>query len=328
MPRVLEKLEDAMLAQQKSRAFTLVELLVVITIIGILIALLLPAVQAAREAARQMQCANNLKQMGLAVHDFHNAYGGVPPVFSDGRGHASWMAHILPYMEQQAQYDAIVTDGRQAYTLVDLPDKPLNTQIPAYYCPTRRSAPQISTIDVQRRGTGPMTIGALCDYAICVGDGSPPWTTTYCGSNGIGSHAVECITTGAEPALKLVSWKYGTTFAQVTDGLSNTLMIGEKHLNPDHLGDYHYGDGTFYNDDWPVSYARFAGPSYPLAILPTDPIPSDVLSGRFGSWHSNGTCGFAMGDGSVQRLLPTIDSTVLGHLAVINDGHIIPGGAY
>jgi prepilin-type N-terminal cleavage/methylation domain-containing protein len=316
------------ISNRNSTGFTLVELLVVITIIGILIALLLPAVQAAREAARQTQCGNNLKQMALGVHDFHSAYGGVPPLFSDGTGHASWMVHILPYIEQQAQYDAIVTDGRQVYTLVGLPGKPLNTQIPAYYCPTRRSPPQLSTIDVQRHGTGPMTIGALCDYAICIGNNSPPWTNSYAESNGMGRHAVACVTTGTEPALKLVSWKYAITFAQVTDGLSNTLLIGEKHLNPDHLGDYQYGDGTFYNDDWPVSYGRFAGISYPLAVFPTDPIPINVLAGRFGSWHSNGVCGFAMGDASVQKLSPAIDSTVLEHLAVINDGHVIPAGAY
>jgi prepilin-type processing-associated H-X9-DG protein len=107
-------------------------------------------------------------------------------------------------------------------------------------------------------------------------------------------------------------------------------MIGEKHLNTDRLLDANYGDGTFYSDDWPISTVRLAGPSYPLAVAPTDPIVAlgDTALGRFGSWHPGGGCNFALADGSVQKLQPTIDSTVLGYLANINDGHAIPAGAY
>ncbi len=90
------------------RGFTLVELLVVIAIIGILVALLLPAVQSAREAARRMQCSNNLKQMGLAVHNFHDALNGSPPVHIDepggSRKGSTWCAVILPYLEQTSLY--------------------------------------------------------------------------------------------------------------------------------------------------------------------------------------------------------------------------------
>ena len=91
---------------QARHGFTLVELLVVITIIGILIALLLPAVQAAREAARRMQCGNNLKQIGLATQNFESTYGHFPPAFTSGVGHATWLVLILPYLEQQAAFDA------------------------------------------------------------------------------------------------------------------------------------------------------------------------------------------------------------------------------
>ena len=97
---------------RKNRAFTLVELLVVIAIIGMLIALLLPAVQAAREAARRMQCTNHLKQVGLAVHNFESNYGALPPA-AIGNGRGSIFTLVWPYMEQQALYDlAFATDDR------------------------------------------------------------------------------------------------------------------------------------------------------------------------------------------------------------------------
>src|SRR5256714_13555627 len=89
--------------------FTLVELLVVIAIIGVLVAILLPAVQAAREAARRMQCSNNLKQIGLALHNYENAYGTLPPggiyVNSSGMKRGSALVHLLPFIEQPALYE-------------------------------------------------------------------------------------------------------------------------------------------------------------------------------------------------------------------------------
>src|SRR6476620_7242903 len=92
----------------KRSAFTLVELLVVIAIIGVLVALLLPAVQAAREAARRMQCSNHLKQIGLALQNYHDHYHSLPPAYvadADGKPMHSWRVLILPYLEQKALYD-------------------------------------------------------------------------------------------------------------------------------------------------------------------------------------------------------------------------------
>src|SRR5687768_4677827 len=94
-------------ARKRTGAFTLVELLVVIAIIGVLVALLLPAVQAAREAARRSQCSNNLKQIGLAFHNFHDVRNSFPPLrIAGAEGWASCWVLILPYMEQNAAYDA------------------------------------------------------------------------------------------------------------------------------------------------------------------------------------------------------------------------------
>ena len=151
--------------------FTLVELLVVIAIIGILVALLLPAVQAAREAARRTQCTNHLKQVGLAVHNFHQVRNGVPPAHLTGGGHATWLVLIMPYLEQSAQYERY--DIERTYYVQPL--EVIQTQVPFYYCPSRRSPPQLS-VTGDGRGSVPHRPGALNDYALCGGDGTyVPW---------------------------------------------------------------------------------------------------------------------------------------------------------
>lgn len=97
---------NSQMSRRPGRGFTLVELLVVIAIIGILVALLLPAVQAAREAARRTQCVNNLKQIGLAMHNYQDTHKRLPPGSAAGWGH-TWHAYALPYMEQTPLYEII-----------------------------------------------------------------------------------------------------------------------------------------------------------------------------------------------------------------------------
>ena len=323
-------------------AFTLVELLVVIAIIGILIALLLPAVQAAREAARRLQCTNNLKQMGLAIHGWHDARGAIPPCILTGTGPATWAGLILPFMENGILYDQCEMENRNVYYLWDTPGlrEFMKQPVPAFSCPSRTGF-RMSTNDTSRAGVGPVSGGCI-DYAINVGDGTLiPWWSAADGSpprvcNGISPTThINGLSytgrfTGSEPFKIYEGWKSVRSFDDVSDGLSNTLLVGEKHLNPEQLGDYSLGDGTYFSDDSPGQTCRMAGPSYPLAESPSAPGLGNParLYGRFGSWHSGGVCSFVFADGSVQTLTPAIDGIVLGNLANYSDGSVIPDDAF
>ena len=149
-------------------AFTLVELLVVIAIIGILIALLLPAVQAAREAARRMQCGNHLKQVGLAIHSFHSTHNALPPAGTRGGGEVTMFVHLLPFIEQDVAYQ--LWDPRQEYAFYKVSDEAREIQVSSYFCPTRRS-PMLSEHDETHFLPSPNGgLGSLGDYAACAGN--------------------------------------------------------------------------------------------------------------------------------------------------------------
>ena len=126
--------DPPLIVNRKSAGFTLVELLVVIAIIGVLVALLLPAIQAAREAARRSQCTNHLKQIGLAIHNFETARGKIPPAYLSGIGHATWLVLIMPYLEEGTLYD-----NSNVQTIYwGVPPQIVQTHVPVYYCPSRR----------------------------------------------------------------------------------------------------------------------------------------------------------------------------------------------
>jgi prepilin-type N-terminal cleavage/methylation domain-containing protein len=315
--------------------FTLVELLVVIAIIGILIGLLLPAIQAARESARRMQCSNNLKQIGVAIHNYHNTYKRMP----NSRRKCDWItwaAEIWPFLEESqasALWDSTVNYYKQREEI-------RTYQVPIYLCPTRRAPPQISIEGDSDMDTGPHVRGAVGDYACNAGDGNPPRDTpvvldpplvtkesqlangafvfgTLRGGNQ-GEETAGC--ENVDPG-KMTPITY-TTFAKIEDGLSRTLFVGEKHVPDGFFGRKIANDNSIYNPDYLRSHGRFGGVFYGLAE-PTDGMNEndvDEYNEMFGSWHP-GICQFVWGDGSVRQLNNEIDEVVLAYLCHRSDGN-------
>jgi prepilin-type N-terminal cleavage/methylation domain-containing protein len=313
---------QAAATSQMRAGFTLVELLVVIAIIGVLIALLLPAVQAAREAARRSQCANNLKQLGLAVHLFHDAKGGFPRSRTKCH-HDTWSIEIWPYIEQQSL--ANLWDPEKSFFGQSLQAR--TAQVPIYLCPSRRDGFQISEPGQDDRLSATGIQGTVGDYAACAGDGVGGGATwDYADriplANGIFLASNDALRPcgGSDPFLLFTTEPLYVNYASVTDGTSNTLLIGEKHVPPNMFG-YRFFQGVyvddnsiFNSDDFPTN-GRFAGPGFGLARS-VDAAPGGI---NFGSAHP-GVCQFALADGSVRPIPVDIDEVVLGRLASRNDG--------
>ena len=272
------------------RGFTLIELFVVIAIIAILVSLFLPAVQQARETARRTQCRNNLKQIALAIHNYHDTFNLFPSTEVGGTGtlaKASAFLAILPYLEQSGVFTLYNPSLGNS--------DPINMAavrqvIPAYLCPSsllRRPIP-ISDCDANNRAPG--------TYAVSTGSGDP-WGSFATGN----AHNGAIVGPGSGK----------TQMRDITDGTSNTLLAGEAAWN---LPDYLFTSGPCAGQvRWGFSY--WSSP-YPLATGFTTMAPFNPKKGgaavlsRFRSEHIGGSQ-FALADGSVRFVSENISQVIL-----------------
>ncbi|QDT53064.1 Type II secretion system protein G precursor [Caulifigura coniformis] len=330
--------------------FTLIELLVVIAIIAILIALLLPAVQQAREAARRTQCKNNLKQMGLALHNYESTYkrlpmlivadtcdiGGVPR-FPGGNSSydddgVNWTASILPYMDQSPVYNRLTLSpwwgkfGATELYAASVGNPASGAVIPgcetpleAFKCPSSilpRFVPASWTIPGNVVAGQTSTTRAI---------GWP--TTDYKGAGGsargdFGPMQKNCEVPG------------GHEFRDVTDGLSNTLLIGESSIVTSNNNPVVDGSSTGIQD-WPTMYFTCGDDEMSRTNGRTNaPINNGVSAMRMayginddanGSFHTGG-CQFVLGDGSVRFISENISIQTYSNLHDISDG--VPIGEF
>jgi prepilin-type N-terminal cleavage/methylation domain-containing protein len=358
--------------------FTLVELLVVIAIIGLLIAILLPAVQVAREAARRMQCNSNLKQQGLAVHNFHDSLQGLPPMhlqtnqlFLMGTNvRSSYHVLLYPYMEQSALYEKIVSNkGRRSGTTMTSFTAPVDAtwwngtgthaddtnlteedrkafgSVSIYRCPSRRSG---STNIVKNFTSNQyFTPGPLGDYATVyitnTDDAKLYWPV----------HSWMDYPENVSPFLfyygtsslpqQLNSWAPRNDFSYISDGLSNQILIGEKHIPSSKVGICATSSsGMPVDAGWDCSYisiyanqynyppyARFVYDNTHTAYIAKSPMEANESTNpklgdvpQWGGCHA-GVANFQLGDGSVHSLSATINTEILRYAGTPQDEHPI-----
>jgi prepilin-type processing-associated H-X9-DG protein len=301
--------------------------LVVIAIIAILIGLLLPAVQKVRAAASRMQCANNLKQLGLACQSYHDAYGVLPPSRIARNEYATWPVLVLPFLEQDNLYQQWQATGI-GVRFSNQTAVARTTEVKTYFCPSRRgpgtALSKPHSADSNNQETQP---GALGDYAGCDGD-SAAENTLDAGGVMIVAHVLSPTPAGGEidnppgsPNIRINSFVGRVRMTDIGDGTSNTFLIGEKHVPPGHFGSQAYGDNAYYSG---YSYRSAQRSASTNRLLVPAPDASGVTTpyDRFGSWHA-GVCQFVFADGSVHAINNSIDGANLKRLALRNDGQVI-----
>ena len=235
-------------------AFTLVELLVVIAIIAMLVTLLLPAVQAAREAARRSQCSNHLKQMGLAWLNHESAHGfypgggygatwmGDPDMGAGVLQPGGWVYQQLPFVEEEGLHS--LGQGMPDNQKRDALARVIATPLSFMNCPSRREA-RPYTMRLQQRNSSPTPVAARTDYGANAGDHT--WSEPYTPE----PPSIDAVVNGTfkfpdHPYYNGICFEgHAVKIRQIPDGTSKTYMVGEKYVNPDH-----YATGADPSDDW------------------------------------------------------------------------------
>ena len=320
-----------------ARGFTLIELLVVIAIIAVLVALLLPAVQQAREAARRVSCKSNLKQIGLALHNYHEQFNTLPPGWIIGN-RWGWAAMILPQIDQGPLYNSpgsstgqnIAGTAAQGWSAVmptlTMPNG-LQTSLPIFRCPSDSSPPAI---------TSPLANGSSISTT------PPPNTNSFSRSNyaGVVGSAVNpgvIPTTSNGYGPGAFSQNSNRNFRDFTDGLSNTFLVGERRA-PLLQNTYSTGGDTFWSgvgDEVSIQGVALGvgdcsfGNTINFHALTPPTQTSKIPYSGFSSSHTGGAH-FLLGDGAVRFIsdsisqgLPSLPGSTYQNLANVNDGMVV-----
>lgn len=315
--------------KRSRRAFTLIELLVVIAIIAILIALLLPAVQQAREAARRTECKNKMKQIGLALHNYHDTYNVFPMSYSidgvfsvTGRGR-SWMIGILPYIELAnlyATHDQNAPIAPAATSPIPTPYTPNTvvamTVVPAFLCP---SDPSSSTGKLTGRSNLTGDAFGVNNYKAVAGNN---WAWSSANGNFIYTHPTGR-NSGSNNGLDAGNgWMcrnnrgtgpFITKMRDITDGTSNTLFVGEALPGRCSHSTWYFFNHTTATCAIPLNYYQ------KNLTIPASDWPTNY---SFASQHVGGGQ-FLMGDGAVKFVSENIDLTLYRNAATISGGEVL-----
>jgi prepilin-type N-terminal cleavage/methylation domain-containing protein len=291
------------MAHERRPALTLLELLVVLAIIGVLIMLLLPAVQKVREAANRLKCSNNLWRTAVATHNFHDTYNQLPPAIgSVGGGSGTWFFHLLPFIEQDPLYQSSRVGGTYTVAAPGVYDRPIQV----WLCP---SDPSVGPGGTVTDDTG--TAWGACSYA------ANNWIA-LCVINASGSNYN-------------IDYNGVARWESVTDGLSQTVLYGEKYATCTNAANPIGGcSWSYYRTDaaaWPL-WAGLGPVINSQSMFQVQPRQGNCIAwaiGGLGSTSHPSGMMVCMCDGSVHLLAAGLDPTIWWHLNTPRGGEPIPG---